>query len=79
MTAALALAQLVTDSDLEHGSLYPALPRIRVSAAIAARGKASGFGYAWPPRRERHSSVRVVTDGEPQQLSTKAIRDLTAE
>jgi malate dehydrogenase (oxaloacetate-decarboxylating)(NADP+) len=37
MSAAHALAQLVTESDLQQGSLYPALPRIReVSAAIAA-------------------------------------------
>jgi malate dehydrogenase (oxaloacetate-decarboxylating)(NADP+) len=37
MSAALALAKLVNDSDLEQGSLYPALPRIReVSARIAA-------------------------------------------
>jgi malate dehydrogenase (oxaloacetate-decarboxylating)(NADP+) len=37
MSAALALAQLVSDTDLEQGSLYPALPRIReVSARIAA-------------------------------------------
>jgi len=37
LNAALTLAQLVNDSDLEHGSLYPALPRIReVSAGIAA-------------------------------------------
>jgi malate dehydrogenase (oxaloacetate-decarboxylating)(NADP+) len=36
MSAALTLAQLVNDSDLEQGSLYPALPRIReVSARIA--------------------------------------------
>ncbi len=35
MTSAHTLAQLVTESDLEQGSLYPALPRIReVSAAI---------------------------------------------
>jgi malate dehydrogenase (oxaloacetate-decarboxylating)(NADP+) len=37
MAAAHRLAQLVTDADLEQGSLYPALPRIReVSAHIAA-------------------------------------------
>ena len=35
--AAHTLAQLVTESDLTQGSLYPALPRIReVSAQIAA-------------------------------------------
>jgi len=51
MSAAHALAQLVTEADLAQGSLYPALPRIReVSAHIAAevarvayqRGLASG-------------------------------------
>lgn len=51
MAAAHTLAQLVTEADLEQGSLYPALPRIReVSAHIAAavarvaydRGLASG-------------------------------------
>jgi malate dehydrogenase (oxaloacetate-decarboxylating)(NADP+) len=37
MTAAHTLAHLVTESDLEQGSLYPALPRIReVSAHIGA-------------------------------------------
>lgn len=37
MGAALTLAQLVSDSDLDQGTLYPALPRIReVSARIAA-------------------------------------------
>jgi malate dehydrogenase (oxaloacetate-decarboxylating)(NADP+) len=37
MAAAHTLAQLVTEADLEQGSLYPALPRIReVSAHIAA-------------------------------------------
>ena len=36
MAAAHALAHLVTEADLEQGSLYPALPRIReVSAHIA--------------------------------------------
>ena len=37
MSAALTLAKLVPQSDLDQGSLYPALPRIReVSAHIAA-------------------------------------------
>ena len=37
MSAARTLAKLVSESDLEQGSLYPALPRIReVSAHIAA-------------------------------------------
>lgn len=37
MSAAHALAHLVTELDLEQGSLYPALRRIReVSARIAA-------------------------------------------
>jgi malate dehydrogenase (oxaloacetate-decarboxylating)(NADP+) len=38
MSSALELAELVRGSDLEQGSLYPALPRIReVSARIAAK------------------------------------------
>jgi malate dehydrogenase (oxaloacetate-decarboxylating)(NADP+) len=37
MAAAHTLAYLVTQADIEQGSLYPALPRIReVSAQIAA-------------------------------------------
>ena len=44
MAAARALAQLVSESDIEQGSLYPALPRIReVSAHIAAA--VAGIAY----------------------------------
>ena len=53
MSAAHALAQLVTESDLEQGSLYPALPRIReVSASIATTvaDAAHKHGLAGKPR-----------------------------
>lgn len=44
MSAARTLASLVSESDLEQGSLYPALPRIReVSAHIAA--SVAGVAY----------------------------------
>ena len=44
MTAAHTLAHLVTEADLEQGSLYPALPRIReVSAHIAAAVSDSAY------------------------------------
>jgi len=53
MTAAHTLAHLVTESDLEQGSLYPALPRIReVSAAIATAvaGASYKLGIAGKPQ-----------------------------
>ncbi len=53
MSAAHTLAHLVTESDLEQGSLYPALPRIReVSAAIAVAiaGASYKLGIAGKPR-----------------------------
>ncbi len=53
MDAAHTLAQLVTQSDLEQGSLYPALPRIReVSAHIAAAVAETAYkdGLADKPR-----------------------------
>ena len=53
--AAQTLAQLVTKSDLEQGSLYPALPRIReVSAHIAAAVADIAYknGLAGKPRPE---------------------------
>ena len=61
MAAAHALADLVNESDILQGSLYPALARIReVSAHIAAavayvaykRGLAIGVG-----RRRRHCQL----------------------
>lgn len=53
MGAAHTLAQLVTESDLKQGSLYPALPRIReVSAHIAAAVAATAYrnGLAGKPK-----------------------------
>lgn len=53
MVAAQTLAQLVTASDLDQGSLYPALPRIReVSAHIAAAVAETAYksGLAGKPR-----------------------------
>ncbi len=53
MSSAHTLAQLVTESDLEQGSLYPALPRIReVSAAIgsAIADIAYRRGFSGKPR-----------------------------
>ena len=53
MAAAHALAHLVTESDLEQGSLYPALPRIReVSASIAVTVANAAYqhGLASKPR-----------------------------
>lgn len=53
MAAAHTLAHMVTESDLEQGSLYPALPRIReVSAQIATAvaDTAYGNGLAGKPK-----------------------------
>ncbi len=55
MDAAHTLSHLVTESDLDQGSLYPALPRIReVSAHIAAAVAETAYtsGLAGKPRPE---------------------------
>jgi len=49
MSAAHALAELVSSADLEQGSLYPALPRIRevserIAAAVARIAHENGLG-----------------------------------
>ena len=53
MAAAHTLAHLVTESDLEQGSLYPALPRIRevsqhIAHAVAETAAKSGLAGAAP-------------------------------
>ncbi len=53
MAAAHSLAHLVTESDLEQGSLYPALPRIRevsqyIANAVAETAAKSGLAGAAP-------------------------------
>jgi len=53
MAAAHTLAHLVTESDLEQGSLYPALPRIREvseSIAVSVADTAYKHGLAGKPR-----------------------------
>ena len=54
MSAARTLANLVSESDLEQGSLYPALPRIRevsarIAAEVAAGRRRRGFAAGQAP------------------------------
>jgi len=54
MVAARTLAQLVSDEDIEQGSLYPALPRIRevsaqIAAAVADIAYKRGLAVGQPP------------------------------
>jgi malate dehydrogenase (oxaloacetate-decarboxylating)(NADP+) len=55
MAAAHTLAHLVTESDLEQGSLYPALPRIRevsarIGTAVAETAYKSGLAGTPAPQ-----------------------------
>ena len=64
MTAAHTLAHLVTEADLEQGSLYPALPRIRevsahIAAAVAENAHKNGLAT-------RQSPGSVLADVESQ-------------
>jgi malate dehydrogenase (oxaloacetate-decarboxylating)(NADP+) len=55
MAAAHILAQLVSEADLDQGSLYPALPRIRevsarIAAAVAGVAYKRGLATGQPPK-----------------------------
>jgi len=55
MAAAHTLAQLVSEADLDQGSLYPALPRIRevsarIAAAVAEVAYQRGLAARQPPK-----------------------------
>lgn len=55
MAAAHTLAQLVSEADLDQGSLYPALPRIRevsarIAAAVAEVAYKRGLAAGQPPK-----------------------------
>ena len=55
MAAAHTLANLVSEADLEQGSLYPALPRIRevsahIAAAVAGVAYNRGLAAGQPPK-----------------------------
>ena len=55
MAAAHTLARLVSEADLEQGSLYPALPRIRevsahIAAAVAEVAYKQGLAAGKPPK-----------------------------
>ncbi len=65
MAAAHALAHLVTESDLEQGSLYPALPRIRevslhIAHAVAETAAKNGLAGAPPaPDMLKHIKAQM--------------------
>jgi malate dehydrogenase (oxaloacetate-decarboxylating)(NADP+) len=70
MKSAHTLAQLVTESDLAQGSLYPALPRIReVSAQIAAATAAAARDSGLAGRLARQEMLRDI---EAQMYDPKA-------
>ena len=65
MAAAHELAHLVTESDLEQGSLYPALPRIRevslhIASAVAETAAKSGLAGTPPaPDMLKHIAAQM--------------------
>ena len=65
MAAAHELAYLVTESDLEQGSLYPALPRIRevslhIAHAVASNAAKNGLAGAKPaPDMLKHIEAQM--------------------
>ena len=70
MKSAHTLAQLVTESDLAQGSLYPALPRIReVSAQIAAAKAHVPKGARWIV--VAHAFVAGGAVGETERALTR--------
>ncbi len=61
MAAAHTLARLVSEADLEQGSLYPALPRIReVSAHIAAAVADNAYRSGFAGKPEPHDVLADV-------------------
>jgi malate dehydrogenase (oxaloacetate-decarboxylating)(NADP+) len=61
MTAAHTLAHLVTEADLNQGSLFPALPRIReVSAQIATAVAEHAYGHKLASKPRPADTLRHI-------------------
>ena len=70
MAAAHALAQMVSEADLEQGSLYPALPRIREVSA-QSRAAVAAVAYSAASRADRRRTIcgaRRVANVRPALL-----------